>query len=151
VFATTNPEKLPDTVVSRCQRYDLRRIRTAEIVDRLAEVTREEKIAISSASLLAIAREADGSMRDAQTLLDQVIAYAGSKVDDAQVNDVLDLVDRRVLLRIATACIESDAAAALAACREAGEAGSTRSDSRRRCSSCCAIWSWCGSRPISPS
>jgi DNA polymerase-3 subunit gamma/tau len=123
VFATTNPEKLPDTVVSRCQRYDLRRIRTPEIVERLAAITREEKIKISSQSLLAIAREADGSMRDAQTLLDQVIAYAGSAIDDAQVNDVLDLVDRRVLLRIATACLESDPAAALAACREAGEAG----------------------------
>ena len=123
VFATTNPEKLPDTVVSRCQRYDLRRIRTPEIVARLVEITREEKIAISSQSLLAIAREADGSMRDAQTLLDQVIAFAGASIDDVQVNEVLDLVDRRVLLRIATACLESDAAAALAACREAGEAG----------------------------
>ena len=123
VFATTNPEKIPDTVVSRCQRYDLRRIRTPEIVARLDEITREEKIAISRQSLLAIAREADGSMRDAQTLLDQVIAFAGAEIDDAQVNEVLDLVDRRVLLRIATACLESDAAAALAACREAGEAG----------------------------
>src|SRR5262245_7546596 len=123
VFATTNPEKIPFTVVSRCQRYDLRRIRTHEIVERLTEITREEKIAISNKSLLAIAREADGSMRDAQTLLDQVIAYAGSEIGDAAVLDVLDLVDRRVLLRIATACIESDAAAALAACREAGEAG----------------------------
>ena len=123
VFATTNPEKLPDTVVSRCQRYDLRRIRTPEIVARLSEITRDEKIAISSQSLLAIAREADGSMRDAQTLLDQVIAFAGPQIDDVQVNEVLDLVDRRVLLRIATACLESDAAAALAACREAGDAG----------------------------
>jgi len=110
-------------VISRCQRYDLRRIRTPEIVARLTEITRDEKIKISSQSLLAIAREADGSMRDAQTLLDQVIAFAGSKIEDVQVNEVLDLVDRRVLLRIATACLESDAAAALAACREAGEAG----------------------------
>jgi DNA polymerase III subunit gamma/tau len=123
VFATTNPEKIPFTVVSRCQRYDLRRIRTPEIVARLAEITREEKISISSPSLLAIAREADGSMRDAQTLLDQVIAYAGSAIDDAAVHDVLDLIDRRVLVRIATACLEGDAAAALAACHEAGEAG----------------------------
>ncbi len=123
VFATTNPEKIPFTVVSRCQRYDLRRIRAPEIVERLAEITRAEAITVSSQSLLAIAREADGSMRDAQTLLDQVIAYAGNEIDDAAVLDVLDLVDRRVLLRIATACIESDAAAALAACREAGEAG----------------------------
>jgi DNA polymerase-3 subunit gamma/tau len=123
VFATTDPEEVPPTVISRCQRYDLRRIRTPEIVARLTEITRDEKIKISSQSLLAIAREADGSMRDAQTLLDQVIAFAGSKVDDVQVNEVLDLVDRRVLLRIATACLDSDAAAALAACREAGEAG----------------------------
>jgi DNA polymerase-3 subunit gamma/tau len=123
VFATTNPEKIPFTVVSRCQRYDLRRIRTPEIVERLSEIMREEKIAISHKSLLAIAREADGSMRDAQTLLDQVIAYGGSEIDDAAVLDVLDLVDRRVLLRIATACIESDAPAALAACREAADAG----------------------------
>src|SRR5439155_7608331 len=110
VFATTNAEKIPPTVVSRCQRYDLRRIRTPEIVARLAEITREEKVAISSQSLLAIAREADGSMRDAQTLLDQVIAFAGAEIDDVSVNEVLDLVDRRVLLRIATACLESDAA-----------------------------------------
>ncbi len=123
VFATTNPEKIPFTVVSRCQRYDLRRIRTPEIVERLAEITRAESIDVSNKSLLAIAREADGSMRDAQTLLDQVISYAGSAIEDAAVLDVLDLVDRRVLLRIATAIVESDAAAALAACREAGEAG----------------------------
>jgi DNA polymerase-3 subunit gamma/tau len=123
VFATTNPEKIPFTVVSRCQRYDLRRIRTPEIVERLAEITRAESITVSNQSLLAIAREADGSMRDAQTLLDQIIAYAGGQISEAAVLDVLDLVDRRVLLRIATSCIEGDAAAALTACREAGEAG----------------------------
>ncbi len=123
VFATTNPEKIPFTVVSRCQRYDLRRIRSAEIVERLGEITRAEIVSLSNTSLLAIAREADGSMRDAQTLLDQVISFAGSEITDAQVALVLDLVDRRVLLRIATACIEGDAAAALCACHEAGEAG----------------------------
>jgi DNA polymerase-3 subunit gamma/tau len=123
VFATTNPEKIPFTVVSRCQRYDLRRIRAAEIVDRLGEIARAESVKLSNASLLAIAREADGSMRDAQTLLDQLIAYGGGEIADAQVSEVLDLVDRRVLLRIATACIEGDAAAALTACHEAGEAG----------------------------
>jgi len=123
VFATTNPEKIPFTVVSRCQRYDLRRIRSAEIVERLREIARAESISLSNTSLLAIAREADGSMRDAQTLLDQVIAFGGNEITDAQVAEVLDLVDRRVLLRIATACIEGDAAAALCACHEAGETG----------------------------
>ncbi|MEM7409041.1 MAG: DNA polymerase III subunit gamma/tau [Myxococcota bacterium] len=123
VFATTNPEKIPFTVVSRCQRYDLRRIAATEIVERLGEIAKAEKVKISATSLLAVAREADGSMRDAQTLLDQVIAFGGNKISDAQVAEVLDLVDRRVLLRIAAACIEGDAAAALAACHEAGEGG----------------------------
>ena len=123
VFATTDVESIPFTVVSRCQRYDLRRIASSEIADRLAEIAKAEKVKLSRASLLAVAREADGSMRDAQTLLDQVISYGGSKVSDAQVAEVLDLVDRRLLLRIGKACVERDPAAALAACHEAGEAG----------------------------
>jgi len=123
VFATTDVDKIPFTVLSRCQRYDLRRIASAEIVERLAEIAKAESVKISKGSLLAVAREADGSMRDAQTLLDQVIAYGGSKVDDAQVAEVLDLVDRRVLLRITQACVEGDPAAALTACHEASEAG----------------------------
>jgi DNA polymerase-3 subunit gamma/tau len=123
VFATTNPEKIPFTVVSRCQRYDLRRIAASEIVERLDEIAQAEQVRISAASLLAIAREADGSMRDAQTLLDQVIAFGGAEVEDARVAEVLDLVDRRLLLAILSGCVEGDAARALAACAEAGAAG----------------------------
>jgi DNA polymerase-3 subunit gamma/tau len=123
VFATTNPEKIPFTVVSRCQRYDLRRIAAAEIVQNLATITRTEGVAISEASLLAIAREADGSLRDAQTLLDQVIASSGSEVSDEQVTQLLDLIDRRLLLAIAEACVAGDAARALSACAEAGASG----------------------------
>ncbi len=123
VFATTNPEKIPFTVLSRCQRYDLRRIATAEIVERLTLIAKSEKFGISEASLLAIAREADGSMRDAQTLLDQVIAFGGSKIEDSQVADVLDLIDRRVLLAILAACVDGDAERALEACGRAAEAG----------------------------
>ncbi|MDH3521552.1 MAG: hypothetical protein OEM49_13955, partial [Myxococcales bacterium] len=118
-----NPEKIPFTVVSRCQRYDLRRIGAGEIVDRLKLICSSEDVKISDASLLAIAREADGSMRDAQTLLDQVIAYGGSEIEDAQVAAVLDLIDRRLLLAILEACVAGDAARALGACAEAGEAG----------------------------
>ena len=81
VFATTNPEKIPFTVLSRCQRYDLRRIASREIVARLRHIAAAEGIEISDASLLAIAREADGSLRDAQTLLDQLISFEGTKVD----------------------------------------------------------------------
>jgi len=123
VFATTNPEKIPFTVVSRCQRYDLRRINAREIVARLALICRDEKIEIAESSLIAIAREADGSMRDSQTLLDQVIAFAGSKIADEQVAEVLDLVDRRLLLGILDACVTADAPAALEAFDKAAAAG----------------------------
>jgi len=123
VFATTNAEKIPFTVVSRCQRYDLRRIGAGEIVDRLQLICASEEVKVSDASLLAIAREADGSMRDAQTLLDQLIAYGGTEVTDEQVAEVLDLIDRRLLLAILEACVDGDAARALAACSNASAAG----------------------------
>jgi DNA polymerase-3 subunit gamma/tau len=128
VFATTNPEKIPFTVTSRCQRYDLRRIAAAEIVGNLRFICREEGIEISDASLLAIAREADGSLRDAQTLLDQVVAFGGEKVDDRSVAQLLDLIDRRVLLAVARACVEGNPAGALEAFQQAAAAGA---DARR--------------------
>ncbi len=123
VFCTTNPEKIPFTVVSRCQRYDLRRITTADIATRLEEVCKSEGASLSQASLNALAREGDGSLRDALTLLDQVLAAGGSEVDDARVAAILDLIDRRILFAIAKACVEGDAAAALEACARAAEAG----------------------------
>ncbi len=123
VFATTNPEKIPFTVVSRCQRHDLRRIAAAEIVERLQLVCRDEGVEISESGLRSVAREADGSLRDAQTLLDQVIAFSGTKVDDEQVAQVLDLVDRRLLLAILDACVDGDPAAALDACARAASGG----------------------------
>jgi DNA polymerase III subunit gamma/tau len=123
VFATTNPEKIPFTVVSRCQRYDLRRLPTLEVAARLAEVAKAEGIGVSQRSVLAIAREGDGSLRDSLTLLDQVIAMGGTEVDDDRVAEVLDLIDRRVLLAILAACVDADPAAALAACGRAAEAG----------------------------
>jgi DNA polymerase-3 subunit gamma/tau len=123
VFCTTNPEKIPFTVVSRCQRYDLRRIATAEIVARLEEVSRAESVQISKQSLGALARESEGSLRDALTLLDQVLAAGGGEVDDARVAEILDLIDRRVLLDIVTACVDGNAADALEACARAANAG----------------------------
>jgi DNA polymerase-3 subunit gamma/tau len=123
VFATTIPENIPFTVVSRCQRYDLRRIAVPEIVDRLRLIAGAEGVEVSDKSLLAIAREADGSLRDAQTLLDQVISFGGTQIDDAQVAGVLDLIDRRLLLAILEACVEGDAARGLEACGRAAESG----------------------------
>jgi len=114
IFATTNPEKIPFTVLSRCQRHDLRRIALATVSERLAEICRAEGIAISPKSLAAIAREGEGSMRDAQTLLDQIVAYGGQQIGDDVVAELLDLVDRNVLRAIVVACIAGDARDALA-------------------------------------
>ncbi len=131
IFATTNPEKIPFTVLSRCQRHDLRRIALTSVSERLAEICEAEGIAISAPALSAIAREGDGSMRDAQTLLDQIVAYCGaggdretSEITDEIVADVLDLVDRRMLRAIVEACIEGDARAALEHVARAAGGGS---------------------------
>jgi DNA polymerase-3 subunit gamma/tau len=123
VFATTNPEKIPFTVLSRCQRYDLRLFSSAEVVARLREICEAEGIEISEPSLRAVAREGQGSMRDSQTLLDQLVAYGGTKVADETVTSLLDLVDRRVLFEIVAACVERDAARALSTCHQAAQAG----------------------------
>ncbi len=123
VFATTNPEAIPFTVLSRCQRYDLRRIGATEVARTLGAIAEAEGVEISKQSLLALAREGDGSMRDSQTLLDQVISYGGNSVDDKTVGQVLDLIDRRVLVNILRACVDADAKAALEACSVAENKG----------------------------
>jgi DNA polymerase III subunit gamma/tau len=123
VFATTNAEKIPVTVISRCQRYDLRRLSVAEIAARLREIAKDESLRISDSALLAVARAGEGSMRDAQTLLDQVIAVGGAEVGDAEVAQILDLIDPQILLAIGAACVDRDPAAALAGCARAAESG----------------------------
>jgi DNA polymerase-3 subunit gamma/tau len=123
VFATTEPEKIPFTVLSRCQRYDLRLFASAEVCERLAQICRAEEIQISENSLRAVAREGQGSMRDSQTLLDQIIASGGTEVDDETVNRLLDLVDRRLVFEILEACIDAEPEAALEACRRATQSG----------------------------
>ena len=123
IFATTDPDKIPDTVLSRCQRYDLRRIQIGDVAAQLGQIAESEGVTISPASLLSVARAGDGSMRDAQTLLDQLIAYGGNEISDEIVADVLDLIDRHLLLAICQACIDGNAAAALEACARVNEAG----------------------------
>ena len=123
VFATTNPEKIPFTVLSRCQRYDLRLLSNAEVVERLELICKEEGIEISDASLRAVARESQGSMRDSQTLLDQLIAYEGTHISDETVQSVLDLVDHNLLAQIIEACIQGNAEAALHSGQLAAQSG----------------------------
>jgi DNA polymerase-3 subunit gamma/tau len=97
IFATTEPHKIPATILSRCQRYDFKRIPFREVIESLKRIVEEEKIQISQRGLLSIAQESEGSLRDAQSLLDQVIAYAGKNIHDEDIAEVLGLIDRKML------------------------------------------------------
>ncbi len=97
IFATTEPHKIPATILSRCQRYDFKRIPFREVIGSLKRIVEEEKIEISQRGLLSIAQESEGSLRDAQSLLDQVIAYAGKDIHDEDIAEVLGLIDRKML------------------------------------------------------
>jgi DNA polymerase-3 subunit gamma/tau len=113
IFATTEVHKVPVTILSRCQRYDFKLIPTQAIAKRLEEVLGLEKIEADGASVQVLAREAAGSMRDAMSLLDQVIAFSGTKLSGQDVTRVLGVADRKILHELASALIAGDAGACL--------------------------------------
>jgi len=124
ILATTEPERLPLTVLSRCQRYTFRRIAIPVMIEKMQAIARAEGIAIDPAALAAIAYRADGGLRDALTMLEQAAAFAG---DDAIEPATLDLAfgstGRDIAQRLLDAVIERDAAAALATVEAAADAG----------------------------
>ncbi|MFT6160919.1 MAG: DNA polymerase-3 subunit gamma/tau, partial [Myxococcota bacterium] len=97
IFATTEPNKIPDTILSRVQRFDFKRIPEQGVITRLARIAEAEGSGVSEHGLRLIARAGEGSMRDSESLLDQVISFAGPEVSDQEVADILGLVDRRLL------------------------------------------------------
>jgi DNA polymerase-3 subunit gamma/tau len=113
ILATTEPHKVPVTIHSRCQRYDFRRISSADIAGHLATICEKEGVEISHDSLRRIAIAAEGSLRDSQSLLDQVLSYAGDQVTDEDVNVVLGSLDRDKLMQILSVCVDSDSGTAL--------------------------------------
>ncbi len=113
IFATTEPHRIPITIMSRCQLFDFRRIAGAAIVDHLRHIADEEGIQISDISLRLLAREAEGSMRDGQSLLEQMIAFSGKKISDEDLLEVLGVIDRKALLDAAAAVLSGDAARCL--------------------------------------
>jgi DNA polymerase III subunit gamma/tau len=128
ILATTEPHRLPETILSRCQRFDFRRISLREIVQRLGEISAREGLQISQGALVAIAREADGSMRDAQSLLEQVLSCAGTEqepaeVDETLLQEVLGLAERRMLFNISESVIASDGRRCLELVAQAAEQG----------------------------
>ena len=117
ILATTEPQRLPETILSRCQRYDFRRISLREIVERLAAIGKSEGLDITEEALVLLGREADGSMRDAQSLLEQVLACAmpaagaaqQTTVDAAMLQEILGLAQRKWLYDLSQAVLDGDA------------------------------------------
>lgn len=113
VLATTEPHKIPDTVLSRCQRFDFRRIPTHEIVERLGYILEQEGRGAEPAALEMIARSADGSMRDAISLADQLLSYGGELITAAQVQAVRGTVSSQAVVDLVDFMAQGDAAEGL--------------------------------------
>ena len=123
IFATTEPQKILPTIVSRCQRFDLRRIPTQIIADQLKFIAKNESVEISDAAAYAIAKGAEGGMRDAQSMLDQMVAFCGNKIDEQSVLDIFGFNSEESIADLADAIVASDNAKALGLVHEHAEAG----------------------------
>ena len=113
IFATTEVHKVPITILSRCQRYDFKMISAQQIAERVRYILGEEKIKADDAAVQLVAREAAGSMRDALSILDQVIAFGGDSLVGDEVARVLGVADRQALHSLASSVVEGRAADAL--------------------------------------
>lgn len=113
VFATTEPSKIPDTILSRVQRFDFKRIPLDGVVERLREIAEKEGATLSDTGLRMIARAGEGSMRDAQSLLDKIVSFGGPEVSDEMVAETLGLIDRSTLHRMLGAMLAGDPSTAL--------------------------------------
>ena len=118
IFATTEPHKLPVTILSRCQRFDFKRVTLPKIIARLREIAEKESVAITDTSLALIARKGDGSMRDSLTAFDQVLAFCGNTVSDEDVGTLLGTIDRRLLAEISAAIFGGDTQTVLAGIKQ---------------------------------
>lgn len=98
IFATTDPQKIPATVLSRCQRFDFKRVSQKDLQERLHFICQSEKVSISNEALAILAREAEGSMRDAISLLDQVLAVGDGEITAQTIASALGLVDKQTIL-----------------------------------------------------
>ncbi len=108
LFATTDPQKIPLTILSRCQRFDLHRISNDLIIEHLRHIAKLEKVKISDTALLAIARGAAGGMRDAESALDQIIAFCGDKVEESDVISIFGLAPRDQVQRLTHSVISGE-------------------------------------------
>jgi DNA polymerase-3 subunit gamma/tau len=130
IFATTESHKILPTILSRCQRYDFKRIPLRELIQRLREIIQQEQLTADEVGLALIAREADGGLRDAQSLLDQVIAWSDGQITERAVKEALGVADRQALFRVVDALLARNPAQAL---QLAGDLYQYGYDPRRLC------------------
>ncbi|MEQ1861946.1 MAG: DNA polymerase III subunit gamma/tau [Chthoniobacteraceae bacterium] len=123
IFATTDVQKVPTTILSRCQRFDLKRIPTALIRDHLLFIAGKEGIALASAAAEAVARGAEGGMRDAESMLDQLVAFCGDKIDEPDVLRVFGFTSQQTIAQLCEQLLAGDASAALRTVHAEAEAG----------------------------
>jgi DNA polymerase-3 subunit gamma/tau len=123
MFATTDPEKVLPTILSRCQRFDLRRIPSTLITKHLAEIAKKEKVKIDEAALYAIARGADGGMRDAESTLDQLISFCGDKIEEVDVLSMFGLAAESQILNLSRAVLTGEIQTALTQLNELAQGG----------------------------
>ncbi len=123
VFATTDVQKVPTTILSRCQRFDLKRIPTALIRDHLLMIAKKEGLDLARAAAESIARGAEGGMRDAESMLDQLVAFCGEKIAEADVLRVFGFTSQQTVAQLCDHLISGEASAALRIVHSEAEAG----------------------------
>ena len=123
LFATTEAQKVPATILSRCQRFDLRRLTAEQIAGHLLYIAQNEGIALETAAAEALAKGADGAMRDAESMLDQVVAFCGNTIVAADVHSVFGFTPRETVLELGQALASRDTPTALAVVKDQAEAG----------------------------
>ncbi|MEJ0011865.1 MAG: DNA polymerase III subunit gamma/tau [Bauldia sp.] len=123
IFATTEVRKVPVTVLSRCQRFDLRRIEAGRLIGLMKDIAAKENIAIDDGALTMVARAAEGSARDALSLLDQAIAHGTGQVSAEEVRQMLGLADRAMVIDLFEEIMKGDVASALARLKELHDVG----------------------------
>ena len=114
MFATTEPQKIPVTILSRCQRFDFRKVSVGQLTNHLKNVLQKEALELGPQAIHAVVREAEGSVRDGMSLLDQVLSFTGGVADDAAVIDALGIVDRQTIFQLFQALLEKNADMVLA-------------------------------------
>jgi DNA polymerase III subunit gamma/tau len=123
IFATTEPQKVLPTILSRCQRFDLRRIPATLIADHLLHIARQEKVSLSDGAANAIARGAEGGLRDAESMLDQLVAFCGDPISEEDVYKIFGFTPEEIVTSLCDHIIEGASAQALSLIHEQAEAG----------------------------